>query len=58
MTESPSKPRGRPAKLKMPERIHDTPQNIMRAVFNTKPKMAGEWKYMKAFKRAESARKS
>lgn len=50
MTKPAPKPRGRPAKLKMPDPIPDTPENIMRAVFNTKPKKVSEWKYMRQLK--------
>ena len=53
MTKSSTKPRGRPTKLKMPDPIPDTPENIMRAVFDTPPKKPDEWEYMKQIKDPE-----
>ena len=32
-------------KLEMPDKIQDTPKNIIKAVFNTSPKKPNEWKY-------------
>ena len=37
---------GRPEEKKMPERIPDTPENIMRALVTTPPKGEDEWRYM------------
>ena len=42
--DPPKRPRGRPP-LKMPELIPDTPENIARAVLNTKPKKRGKWRF-------------
>ena len=39
--------RRRPAKRTMPEPIPDTPENIMKAVLDTPPKRADEWRYLK-----------
>lgn len=43
------KPRGRPP-LPMPEPIPDTPENVARAVLNTRPKKMDEWQYIKDYK--------
>ena len=43
------KRRGRPP-LPMPESIPDTPENVARAVLNTRPKKADEWRYIKDYK--------
>ena len=40
----PSK-RGRPATLKMPEPIPDTPENVARAIMKDPPKK--DWRYLK-----------
>ena len=32
-------------KLVMPDKIPDTPKNIIKSVFNTPPKKPSEWKY-------------
>ena len=34
--------------LEMSQQIPDTPENIERAVLNTKPKKQGEWRFIKA----------
>ena len=34
-------------KLVMPDKIPDTPKNIIKAVLNTPPKKANEWRYNK-----------
>ena len=44
--EQRSNPMGRPPKP-MPEKIPDTPEGIMRAIVNTKPKKREEWEYLK-----------
>ena len=46
-TTLPKRPPGRPVTRPMPERIPDTAENIARAIFRSRPKKAGEWKYMK-----------
>ena len=45
MSKKP-RPVGRPPNP-MPDRIPDTPENIARAVLNTPPKKADEWRYLK-----------
>ncbi len=40
------RPVGRPP-LELPDPIPDTPENIARAVLNTKPKKRGEWLFEK-----------
>ena len=42
------KPRGRPP-LPMPEPIPDTPENVAKAVLNTRPKKRDEWQYIKDY---------
>ena len=42
----PKRPVGRPP-LEFPDPIPDTPENIARAVLNTKPKRRGEWRFEK-----------
>ena len=42
----PKRPHGRPPKP-MPDRIPDTPENIMRALLATPPKKREEWDYLK-----------
>ena len=42
----PKRPVGRPP-LEFPDPIPDTPENIVRAVLNTKPKGRGEWRFEK-----------
>ena len=37
---------GRPPTLTMPEPIPDTPENIAKAVLNTKPKKRDQWRFM------------
>ena len=44
---SEPKRRGRPIEKPMAEPIPATPENIARAVVNTKPKKTGSWKYLK-----------
>ena len=39
--------RGRPP-LPMPDPIHDSPENVARALMTGKPKRPNEWRYMKA----------
>ena len=46
-TEKKPRRRGRPIEKPMAELIPDTPENIARAVVNTKPKKTGHWKYLK-----------
>ncbi len=41
-----TKPMGRPPKP-MPDKIPDTPEDIMRVLVNTKPKKQKEWDYLK-----------
>ncbi len=41
-----SKPIGRPPKA-MPEKIPDTPENVMRVLVNTPPKERRDWNYLK-----------
>ena len=40
------KKRGRATKRTMPDPIPDTPENIMRAIVNTPPKVEDEWRYL------------
>ena len=44
------KPRGRPPKLEMPDRIPDTPENVAKAVLNTPPKKREDWDFIKRSK--------
>ncbi|MDE2966617.1 MAG: hypothetical protein OXS30_03870 [Chloroflexota bacterium] len=37
---------GRPPKP-IPEPVDDSPENVAKALFNTKPKRKDEWKYLK-----------
>ena len=46
-TETKKRPVGRPP-LEMPEQIPDTPENIARAVLNTKPKKRDDWRFLKS----------
>ena len=39
--------RGRPPVNEWPERIPDTPENVVRAILNTPLKKNDEWEYMK-----------
>ncbi len=57
MPKSPVRLRGRPPKLKMPDPIPDSWENVMRTMLRAKPKKPDEWRYMKAIK-AESAGKN
>ena len=45
MTKKP-RPVGRPVEHTMPERIPDTPENIMKALANSPPKKPDEWRYL------------
>lgn len=45
-TAKPKKPTGRPPNP-LPDRIPDTPENIMRALVSTPPKKRREWDYLK-----------
>ena len=36
----------RPADSDLPEPIPDTPENIMKAILDTPPKRADEWRYL------------
>lgn len=45
--KTPKRKRGRPVKYPMPEQIPDTPENVARAVMNTPPKKADDWRFMK-----------
>jgi hypothetical protein len=40
------KPTGRPPKP-MPERIPDTPKNVMQVLISTPPKKSRDWDYLK-----------
>ena len=51
-TKRSPRPLGRPAKP-LPERIPDTPENIMRALVSTPPKKDGEWDYLKQARKAK-----
>ena len=46
-----SKPTGRPPKP-MPERIDDTPENVMRVLVSTPPKKSTDWDYLKKARKA------
>ena len=46
------RPRGRPVKHPMPEKIHDTPENVLKSILATPPKKREDWDYVK-----ESGRK-
>ena len=48
----PKRPRGRPVEYPMPEKIADTPENVLRALLATPPKKRDDWDYVK-----ESGRK-
>ena len=50
MTEGDAdeKEKARPEKKEMPERIPDTPENIMRALVETPPRKTTDWEYLKA----------
>ena len=39
--------RGRPARREMPERVPDSPENIMRSLVTTPPKPKEQWRYLK-----------
>ena len=47
------KPRGRPPKREMPERIDATPEEIAEAVLRFRPPPPGEWQYQKKDKEKE-----
>ena len=49
-----SKPTGRPPKP-MPERIDDTPENVMRVLVSTPPKKSTDWDYLKKAKARKAA---
>lgn len=53
MSDDKKKPaaRGRPVKYPMPKPINDTPENVARAILNTKPKPDNEWEYLKKYPR-------
>ena len=53
MSDDEKKPavRGRPVKYPMPKPINDTPENVARAILNTKPKPDNEWEYLKKYPR-------
>ena len=44
---SPKRKRGRPPVMVMPERIPDTPENVMRAICGTPPSAADDWDFLK-----------
>ncbi len=46
-TTKPKRLRRRPVVRIMPERIPDTPENVVRARFQGPPKPDGPWKFMK-----------
>ena len=46
-TAKPKKPTGRPPNP-LPDRIPDTPENIMRVLVSTPPKKRREWRYLKS----------
>ncbi len=51
MTHKKAKKKDRPPKYPMPEPIPDTPENVARAILNTKPKPDSEWEYLKKYPR-------
>lgn len=50
----PKKPRGRPAKLTMPDPIPVTLENIARSVLESSPKKKDEWDFMKRLDEGKS----
>ena len=55
MTDDKTKrPRGRPVKHEMPERIPDTGANILKAVLRSPPRDEDDWDYLKKGKGAEN----
>ncbi len=46
-TSTSKRKRGRPSKRTMPDPIPDTPENVMKAIVETPPKRADEWRYLK-----------
>ena len=51
MTDKKRNGRGRPVEYPMPERIPDTPENIVRTILTTRPKKPHEWRYLKQARR-------
>lgn len=46
--EKGKRKRGHPSRYdKLPPKIPDTPENIAKAILNTPPKKADEWRYLK-----------
>ena len=45
--ETPKPKRGRPIKKKTPERIPDSPENILMAVLRQPPRREDDWDYLK-----------
>ena len=41
------RPRGRPVKYPMPEKIPNTPVNVLKAILATPPKKREDWDYVK-----------
>ena len=48
MSRKKKSKRAKPQKREMPERIPDSPENIMRALVGASPKKVTDWKYLKA----------
>ena len=46
--DADEKEKARPEKKEMPERIPDTPENIMRVLVETPPRKTTDWEYLKA----------
>ena len=57
MKKKPESPtlakRGRPATLKMPEPIPDTPENVARAIMKGPPKK--DWRYIKKYRKQKAS---
>lgn len=49
------KPKGRPPKYVMPERIPDSPENVARALMRQPPRKPEHWKFVQEFRQAQEA---
>ena len=45
--EQPKRKRGRPVKKPLPERIPDSPENVLKAVLATPPTPRDGWRYQR-----------
>ena len=55
--ETKRKP-GRPEEKVWPEPIDATPEEVARAILNTPPKKAGEWKFLREHRERQAKRKA